>query len=312
SANDLIENYFRLLEAKELYLQLKEKIKSEINTESSKLEERKSTAQSHLSPNRELETLKDFGDMILSNLNSITAGQSLLELDNWNTDNNTDNGGIVKIELNPNLTAVQNAQVYYRRYAKARARKGAAQSTISEVDKRLSILNDLRSKADKAPDMNELQRIKDTLAGRRQHSQPKSQKVQKIKGKARMTSLISSDGWTIYVGRNKNENDHLIGKIANPNDLWFHVLGKGGAHVLIRVPASKQDPPKTTIEEAAQVAARLSKSAAGAKVRVIYTRCKHVKKVDKNKPGLVRYENERTIEVDTAKPMPKLMKRLFN
>lgn len=107
-----------------------------------------------------------------------------------------------------------------------------------------------------------------------------------------MTSLISSDGWTIYVGRNKNENDHLIGKIANPNDLWFHVLGKGGAHVLIRVPASKQDPPKTTIEEAAQVAARLSKSAAGAKVRVIYTRCKHVKKVDKSKPGLVRYENE--------------------
>lgn len=312
SANDLIENYFRLLEAKELYLQLKEKIKSEINTESSKLEERKSTAQSHLSPNRELETLKDFGDMILSNLNLITAGQSLLELDNWNTDNNTDNGGIVKIELNPNLTAVQNAQVYYRRYAKARARKGAAQSTISEVDKRLSILNDLRSKADKAPDMNELQRIKDTLAGRRQHSQPKSQKVQKTKGKARMTSLISSDGWTIYVGRNKNENDHLIGKIANPNDLWFHVLGKGGAHVLIRVPASKQDPPKTTIEEAAQVAARLSKSAAGAKVRVIYTRCKHVKKADKNKPGLVRYENERTIEVDTAKPMPKLMKRLFN
>ena len=314
SCNDLIENYYRLLEAKEQYLQLKEKIKSEINTEAGKLEERRSTAQSHLSPNRELETLKEFGDMILSNLPSITAGQSLLELDDWNTDTTT-NGGTVKIELNPNLTAVQNAQVYYRRYAKARARKGAAQSTISEVDKRLSILNGLRSKADTAPDMDELKRIKETLAGRKQHSQPKVQKVQKAqkaKGKSRMTSLISSDGWTIYVGRNKNENDHLIGKIANPNDLWFHVLGKGGAHVLIRVPASKQDPPKTTIEEAAQVAARLSKSAAGAKVRVIYTRCKHVKKVDKSKPGLVRYENERTIEVDTAKPMPKLMKKLFN
>ena len=113
------------------------------------------------------------------------------------------------------------------------------------------------------------------------------------------------------MGRNKNENDQLISKVANPNDLWFHVLGKGGAHVLVRVTATKQYPPKSTIEEAAQVAARLSKSAAGAKVRVIYTRCKHVRKVDKKKPGLVRYENERSLEVDTAKPMPKLMKKLF-
>jgi hypothetical protein len=36
-----------------------------------------------------------------------------------------------------------------------------------------------------------------------------------------------------------------------------------------------------------------------------------VRKVAKDKPGLVRYENEKTVEVDTAKPMPKAMKQLF-
>jgi predicted ribosome quality control (RQC) complex YloA/Tae2 family protein len=107
------------------------------------------------------------------------------------------------------------------------------------------------------------------------------------------------------------ENDHLLSRLAQPNDLWFHVLGQGGAHVLIRIPSSKQEPPQTTIQEAAQIAARLSKAAHGAKVRVVYTQCKHVRKVAKDKPGLVRYENEKTVEVDTAKPMPKAMKQLF-
>jgi hypothetical protein len=36
-----------------------------------------------------------------------------------------------------------------------------------------------------------------------------------------------------------------------------------------------------------------------------------VKKVSKEKPGVVRYENERTIEIDTGVPMPKCMKQLF-
>ncbi len=124
-------------------------------------------------------------------------------------------------------------------------------------------------------------------------------------------SVTSSEGWTIYVGRNRNENDQLINKVANPNDIWLHVLGQGGAHVLIRVPSGKQEPPKNTIMEAAHIAARLSKAAVGMKVRVVYTQCRFVKKVDKNKPGLVRYENEKTIEVDTARPMPNLMKKLF-
>ena len=123
--------------------------------------------------------------------------------------------------------------------------------------------------------------------------------------------MTSSDGWTIYVGRNRKENDLLLSRMAQANDLWLHILGQGGAHVLIKVPASKQEPPPTTIKEAAQAAARLSKAAPGSKVRVVYTQCKHVKKVAQDKPGLVRYENERTVEVDTAQPMPHCMKQLF-
>jgi hypothetical protein len=47
-------------------------------------------------------------------------------------------------------------------------------------------------------------------------------------------------------------------------------------------------------------------------VRVIYTHCKYVRKIAKDKPGLVRYENERTLEIDTAEPMPASLRKLFN
>jgi predicted ribosome quality control (RQC) complex YloA/Tae2 family protein len=173
---------------------------------------------------------------------------------------------------------------------------------------------------EQAQGTDELRRLKDTLIGRKQSELPRIPTQthggggdhKKKPQKSKILSMTSSDGWTVYVGRNRQENDHLLGRLAQPNDLWLHILGQGGAHVLIRVPASKQEPPLNTIKEAAQVAARLSKATTGAKVRVVYTQCKHVKKISKENPGVVRYENEKTLEVDTAAPMPKCMKQLFN
>lgn len=320
SVNDMVEHYFRSLEAREQFIQLREKIKSEVSAESNKLDVRKQVAAGHLSAEGEIERLKQSGDSILSNLHQIKLGQDELVVPDWTKDN----GGELKISLNPNMSAVQNSQVFYRQYAKLRSRQGAAQTTLNEVQKRLDFLGELRRSCEDAKDMESLRKIRETLSGRKPTQErikgdPKAHQQKQHKGnsggagggKPKSLSLTSSDGWTIFVGRNRNENDHLLSKVANPNDIWFHVLGQGGAHVLIRVPSNKQEPPKTTITEAATVAARLSKAGTGAKVRVIYTQCKFVKKTDPNKPGLVRYENEKTIEIDLAKPMPKMMKKLF-
>lgn len=317
SANDMVEEYFRSLEAREHFIQLREKIKAEITAESSRLENRKQIAAAHLSADNEIERLKKYGDSILTSLSIIKPGQTDLAAPDWTQEN----GSELTIKLNPNLSSVQNAQSYYRQYAKLRSRQGAAQSTVDEVTKRLDYLNQLRASAEAAKDISELRRIKETLSGRkpqlersgRGDSRQQQQQRPKSGGaKNKLVSLTSSDGWTIFVGRNRSENDHLVNKVANPNDLWLHVLGQGGAHVLIRVPSNKQEPPKATILEAAQIAARLSKAGSGTKVRVIYTQVKFVKKVDPSKPGLVRYENEKTVEVDTAQPMPKFMKKLFS
>lgn len=310
SANDMVDEYYRSVESREQFQQLRERMRAELRNEAEKLETRISTASQHVAAEADLEHLKNSGDLILAHLNEIGPGQETLQCENLFAD-----GGSKTIKLNPNLSGSQNAQSFYRQYAKTRSRLAAATAACTEASRRLDKLREQTELVEKAEDSDELRRLKDVLIGRKANEVLKAapaKQGEKKKAKAKILSLTSSDGWTVYVGRNRNENDHLLGRLAQPNDLWLHVLGQGGAHVLIRVPASKQEPPLTTIKEAAQVAARLSKAASGSKVRVVYTQCKHVKKLGKDKPGLVKYENEKTLEVDTSQPMPKCMKTLFS
>ena len=57
----------------------------------------------------------------------------------------------------------------------------------------------------------------------------------KNKGRANFISATSSDGWKIFMGRNRIENDRLLSELAQPNDVWLHVLGQTGSHVLIKL-----------------------------------------------------------------------------
>ena len=309
SVNDLIEEYFRTCEHNEQVNQLRERLKADLSLELSKLESRVKTASEHVQSPEEIDSLKRSGDLILANLTSISAGQEVLLTENIFVDN----GGQLSIKLNPNLTVSQNAQHYYRQYAKVRARNSTASRSIEEAQQRRQALTVRLQQVLEARDIYDLKQIKEGLSGKKPQDivKPRGNGA-KGKGKnEKIISVNSSDGWTIYVGRNRMENDYLLSRLAQPNDLWFHVLGQGGAHVLIRIPSSKQDPPARTLEEAGQIAARFSKAGHGAKVRVIYTQCKYVRKLAGDKPGLVRYENEKSLEIDTGKPMPKAMKQLF-
>ncbi|MBS1991626.1 MAG: NFACT family protein [Cyanobacteria bacterium SZAS LIN-3] len=309
SVNDLIEEYFRSCEISEQCNQLRERLKAEISQELTKIDARVKMASAHVQGDQEIGNLKKYGDLILAHLTEIETGQEVFETDDIFAEGN---GSKIKIKLNPSLSSAQNAQTYYRQYAKSRARHGAASQSVNEAQVRRGTLESQLLQVDAAKGLMELRALKESISGRKAHEIVKPKVKPKKGGDSKILSVQSTDGWTIYVGRNRNENDYLLSRLAQPNDLWFHVLGQGGAHVLIRIPSSKQEPPQTTIFEAAQIAARLSKATHGSKVRVVYTQCKYVRKLAKDKPGLVKYEMERTIEVDTARPMPKAMKQLFS
>jgi hypothetical protein len=43
-------------------------------------------------------------------------------------------------------------------------------------------------------------------------------------------------GWQVLAGRTAAANDYLSLRLVRPNDLWFHIRGMPGGHVLLRVP----------------------------------------------------------------------------
>lgn len=106
-------------------------------------------------------------------------------------------------------------------------------------------------------------------------------------------------GSRVLVGRSPLENAELTFRVARPNDIWLHVRGAPGAHVIL-TRDDRAAPSDEDIAFAASLAARHSRAATSAKVTVDYTQRKHVRKQPDAPPGLVFYTNARSITVAPA------------
>src|SRR4051795_13726119 len=83
--------------------------------------------------------------------------------------------------------------------------------------------------------------------------------------------------WEVLVGRTAAANDYLSLELARPGDLWFHIRGMPGSHVVLRVPPGAA-ADRATRELAARVAAYHSKARGGGTVAVSCTEARHVSK----------------------------------
>src|SRR5262249_31310668 len=88
----------------------------------------------------------------------------------------------------------------------------------------------------------------------------------------------SKDGLAIWVGRNHKENEQLVIRLARGNDLWMHLKGRPGAHVVIQIPGGKS-PSLETLLDAATLTAYYSGVSDKEKVEIDYTFRKYVKRV---------------------------------
>jgi predicted ribosome quality control (RQC) complex YloA/Tae2 family protein len=105
---------------------------------------------------------------------------------------------------------------------------------------------------------------------------------------------------TIYVGRNARENDELTFGLAKSDDLWLHVRGTPGSHVVVRLEKGSEPPPET-IRDAATLALLYSDFKKSGKGDVIYTRRKWVKKAKGQAPGAVIVTQEKSLHVNLEK-----------
>jgi predicted ribosome quality control (RQC) complex YloA/Tae2 family protein len=106
------------------------------------------------------------------------------------------------------------------------------------------------------------------------------------------------DGYEVLVGKGDEDNDRLTFGLAEPHDLWLHVAGPSGSHVVVRNPAGLDQPPRAVIERAAELAAFFSKArAARGKVGVHVCRVGDVRKPKGFAPGEVRLKRFSSVRV---------------
>lgn len=108
-------------------------------------------------------------------------------------------------------------------------------------------------------------------------------------------------GWKVLVGRTEADNDELSLKVARPDDLWFHVRGMPGSHVVLQGPEG-EEPDRATREQAAAIAAWYSKARAGGVVAVSCTRARFVTKPRGAPPGTVQIRKETVLRVRPGRP----------
>jgi predicted ribosome quality control (RQC) complex YloA/Tae2 family protein len=103
-------------------------------------------------------------------------------------------------------------------------------------------------------------------------------------------------GERIWVGRGGAENDALTFHVARPQDLWLHVRGVPGAHVVVPLEKNAEIPQELLID-AAHLALHHSDLHGEPKGEVSYVLAKFVRKQKGGAPGQVTYTREKTFVV---------------
>lgn len=118
---------------------------------------------------------------------------------------------------------------------------------------------------------------------------------------AGLRQFRTQEGFSVLVGRGHKENEELVMRIAKGNDLWFHLKGRPGAHVVVQVPA-KRNASLESLLDGATLAAHFSGIRPGEKVEVDYTARKNVKRAGgggrhKQDQFLVHYSGNKTLMI---------------
>jgi predicted ribosome quality control (RQC) complex YloA/Tae2 family protein len=109
-------------------------------------------------------------------------------------------------------------------------------------------------------------------------------------------TFTSLDGRRILVGKGGRDNDETTLRVAGPHDLFLHVRGVPGAHVIIPL-RRDEAPPEQALLDAAHLALHYSKRRNASAAEITYTRRKHVSKPRGAKPGLVSVRQEKVLHL---------------
>ena len=284
-------------------LPAKEVLTKLITSEIAKLNRKQTVLAEELSQAENADELRKCGDILMANLYIVIPGadqQALLDIYSGTSETQE-----IIINLNPTLSAIENAQQYYTKYNKAKRSEEHLIGQLRECQADITYLESIAVALSHADSSIEISEIRQELV---------NAGYIKAADKRRLSAALSSplsaittDGFTLIIGKNNRQNDLVTFKQARPDDIWLHTKDIPGSHVIIR--SENREVSQQAINEAAQLAAYYSKSRQSANVPVDYTKRRYVRKPSGAKPGFVIYDHQNTTYVT---PEETLICKLLN
>lgn len=262
----------------------------------SKCEKSMAVHQDKLKESADYDIYRVYGELIFANIHNIKPGQSEVSVYNYyGTGDGVLSPSSITIPLDENLSPQRNAGRYFKMYNKAKSALSAVNNQLQKVQSELEYLEGVLQSIQNCDDLRELEEIQKELQEQNIISSRRRTAAKKTGKPSSPMKFISSDGFTILLGKNNRQNDALTIGGSSREDIWFHTQKIPGSHVVVRTEG--RPVPDSTLLEAAMLAAYYSKARRSGSVPVDYTRIKYVKKPPGAKPGMVIYDNFKTLIV---------------
>jgi len=272
----------------------------ELNRQRKVLKRRLDNLESDLQRSLDWEWWQKRGELLKSVLQQLKRGMPLIEVEDWYQSGSPK----VEIELIPEKTPIQNVERYFHKARKGKRSIDQLTARTEETRNQCNALEALSKEGESIATAEPLSEevVSDwvTRVGKWCRTYGKKRQIRhesRVKGKSSAESkpfirYRSREGLEILVGRSARENDDLSIRTAHGNDLFFHVAGRPGPHVLMRVPKGSVASPES-IADAAFVAAYRSGWRGPGGVAVHWTESRYVRKPKGLPPGKVLIDRER-------------------
>ncbi|MEL4894417.1 Rqc2 family fibronectin-binding protein [Crocosphaera sp. Alani8] len=289
----LINDYYTKKINQEKFKQLKHQLQQKIKSYLKKLYSKANNFQQKMEQSSSADEYRQRGDLLMAHSHLWEPGMNSMTLKDFETEKP------IKIPLNPEKNAIQNAQILYKKHQKLKRAKGAVQPLLEEVQQEINYLEQVEDSLQQIhhyhclEDLQTLQEIKAELIQQNYFPSP-PQQTQNFSDESQPHQHKSPSGFEVWIGRNNRQNDRLTFRTAGDYDLWFHTQEIAGSHVLLRLEPGAT-PNDADLKCAADWAAYYSRARQSEQVPVVYTEPKYVYKPKGAKPGMVIYKREKVL-----------------
>ena len=287
SLSEAMDSYFLPKEKEKAFKNESNKLKKIVSAAMDKQKKKLGLFLNEEASAKDYENEKKIGELITANIFKIKNGDNMVIVTDW------ESGEDISIRLTEK-TPAEDAQKHFARYHKKKRTLQALQSQITDARKNLEYLESIDASIDSAVYPEDLSDIYEELVS---YGLATSQNERKKKKEESLPRVFQIKGFTILIGKNNLQNDKIT-KQARGEDLWLHVQGIHGSHVVIK--CGNTSVPQEILETAAKAAAFFSKARLSENVPVDYTKIKYVHKPKGAAPGKVEYFSAKTIYVDPS------------